>query len=209
LLAMQMQKQGGVGSARNTAAMREGNAPRHAARTSAPTRSRPYSSSSSSPAKRPIYPASSLRNKSPQGRSWEEWTPKKASKSNESQKRARALRPPLSTNGKAQYDERPTTRSKKPITRNRTATSDPSPSRASKQRRKELHGDPSARAVPPQVDSTLFFPVGTSVVHSVHGKGKVLPPPEGAVGGNMLVRVEFESGIEMELPVGAGLRHQF
>jgi len=85
---------------------------------------------------------------------------------------------------------------------------DPPPSRTSQQRRKELHGDPSARAAPPQVDSTLFFPVGTLVVHTVHGKGKVLPPPK-PEGGNMLVRVEFEGGIEMELPVGAGLRHRF
>lgn len=195
LLAMQMEKEGSKRSAGRVTTARQGNKSSSVARTSPPPRSRSYSSSSSSTSSyRSTNSASSLRNKSPQGSSWEDWTPKKASAPNTPQRRT-----PRS----------PLIRSKKPMTtRNRAAIRDPPPSRASQQRRKEL-GDPSASTAPPQVDSTLFFPVGTSVVHAVHGEGKVLPPPKAAEGGNMLVRVEFDNGIEMELPVGGGLRHKF
>jgi hypothetical protein len=209
LLVMQMEEEGSARSARRvTTGARQGDDSRNAARTIPPSRSRSYSSSSSSTSSyRSTNSASSLRNKSPQGSSWEDWTPKKASTPNPSQRRT--SRSSFTTNWKSQYGERSATRPKRPVTRNRAAIRDPPPSRASQQRRKELNGDPSASTAPPQVDSTLFFPVGTSVVHTVHGEGKVLPPPKSTEGGNMLVRVEFENGIEMELPVGGGLRHKF
>ena len=207
LLAMQTEKEGSARPARRVSTASQGNKSRSAARTSSPPRSRSYSSSSSASPYRSTNSASSLRNKSPQGSSWEDWTPKKAGTSNVSRTRNSRSQPPM--NRKTQYGERSATRSKRPMTTNRAAIRDPPPSRASQQRRKELHGDPSASAAPPQVDSTLFFPVGTSVVHTVHGEGKVLPPPKAAEVGNMLVRVEFEKGIEMELPVGGGLRHKF
>lgn len=209
LLVMQMEEEGSARSARRvTTGARQGDDSRNAARTIPPSRSRSYSSSSSSTSSyRSTNSASSLRNKSPQGSSWEDWTPKKASTPNPSQRRT--SRSSFTTNWKSQYGERSATRPKRPVTRNRAAIRDPPASRASQQRRKELNGDPSASTAPPQVDSTLFFPVGTSVVHTVHGEGKVLPPPKATEGGNMLVRVEFENGIEMELPVGGGLRHKF
>ena len=208
LLAMQMEKEGSARSVRRATGPRYGDNSRNTARAIPPPRTRSYSSSSSSTSSyRSTNSASSLRNKSPQGSSWDDWTPKKAS--TPSAHLGRTSRLPLTTNRKAQYGERSATRSKRPVTRTRAAIRDPPPSRASQQRRKELHGDPSASTAPPQVDSTLFFPVGTSVVHTVHGEGKVLPPPKAAQGGDMLVRVEFENGIEMELPVGGGLRHKF
>ena len=179
LHAIQKAKEGGTRPGNNAASTRTPATPRH----------RHYSSSSSSANLRESS-ASSLRNKSPQGTSWKDWAPKKANNSNTPQAGS-SRRPP-----------------KRPIARNRATMRDPPPARTSQQRRKELHGDPSARAAPPHVDSTLFFPVDTLVVHTVHGKGKVLPPPK-PEGGNMLVRVEFEGGIEMELPVGAGLRRRF
>ena len=208
LLAMQMEKEGSTRSVRRATGPRYGDNSRNTARALPPPRTRSYSvSSSSTSSYRSTNSASSLRNKSPQGSSWDDWTPKKAS--TPSANLGRTSRSPLTTNRKAQYGERSATRSKRPVTRTRAAIRDPPPSRASQQRRKELHGDPSASTAPPQVDSTLFFPVGTSVVHTVHGEGKVLPPPKAAQGGDMLVRVEFENGIEMELPVGGGLRHKF
>ena len=208
MLAMQMEKEGSTRSVRRATGPRYGDNSRNTARALPPPRTRSYSvSSSSTSSYRSTNSASSLRNKSPQGSSWDDWTPKKAS--TPSAHLGRTSRSPLTTNRKAQYGERSATRSKRPVTRTRAAIRDPPPSRASQQRRKELHGDPSASTAPPQVDSTLFFPVGTSVVHTVHGEGKVLPPPKAAQGGDMLVRVEFENGIEMELPVGGGLRHKF
>ena len=209
LLAMQMEKEGSARSARRTSGARQGDNSRNAARAIPPPRSRPYSSSSSTSSYHSSNSASSLRNKSPQGSSWEDWTPKKASTSSASLRRTPRSSLDLTTKRKAQHGKRSAARSKRPATRNGVAIRDRPPSRASQQRRKELHGDPSASTAPPQVDSTLFFPVGTSVVHTVHGEGKVLPPPKVAEDGNMLVRVEFEDGIEMDLPVGGGLRHKF
>ena len=48
-------------------------------------------------------------------------------------------------------------------------------------------------------DSTWFFPVGSSVVHLEHGPGKILPPPEDR-NGEMMVRVKFKDGKEVDLP---------
>jgi DNA helicase-2/ATP-dependent DNA helicase PcrA len=48
-------------------------------------------------------------------------------------------------------------------------------------------------------DSTWFFPVGSSVVHLEHGPGKILPPPEDR-NGEMMVRVKFTDGQQIDLP---------
>jgi DNA helicase II / ATP-dependent DNA helicase PcrA len=50
-----------------------------------------------------------------------------------------------------------------------------------------------------QLDSTWFFPVGSSVVHPEHGPGKVLPPPPDQ-NGEMMVRVQFREGQQVDLP---------
>jgi DNA helicase-2/ATP-dependent DNA helicase PcrA len=50
-----------------------------------------------------------------------------------------------------------------------------------------------------KADSTWFFPVGSSVVHIEHGPGIVLPPPPD-VNGEMIVRVKFKGGREVNLP---------
>lgn len=60
-------------------------------------------------------------------------------------------------------------------------------------------------SLPPPVDSTMFFPVGSTVKHPVHGKGKVCPPPEEDL---MLVRIKFISGIEMNFPVNGSFLTQ-
>jgi len=60
---------------------------------------------------------------------------------------------------------------------------------------------------PPPVDSTMFFSVGSTVKHPVHGKGNVCPPPEED---SMLVRIKFISGLEMNFPVtGSSLTQIF
>ncbi len=51
-------------------------------------------------------------------------------------------------------------------------------------------------------DSTLFYPVGSDVIHNNFGRGMVLePPPISSVSGKLLVRVQFENGRTMEFPV--------
>ena len=49
------------------------------------------------------------------------------------------------------------------------------------------------------MDSTWFYPIGSSVVHTRHGNGMVLPPPP-SKDGEMLVRVQFEDGTKHDLP---------
>ena len=49
------------------------------------------------------------------------------------------------------------------------------------------------------MDSTWFYPVGSSVVHRRHGSGMVLPPPPSKQG-EMLVRVQFEDGSKHDFP---------
>ena len=46
---------------------------------------------------------------------------------------------------------------------------------------------------PENMDSTLFFPVGTTVKHKLHGKGVVLSPPsaDSEFVNKLLVRVKF------------------
>lgn len=68
--------------------------------------------------------------------------------------------------------------------------------------------DESRRGEVTKNDSTLFFDVGSRVVHNVHGEGKVLPPPETSDGPKLLVRIEFDDGYELDLPVG-DVRHKF
>lgn len=59
---------------------------------------------------------------------------------------------------------------------------------------------PSARPEPKtQFDSTLFYPVGSEVVHKNFGKGVVLQPPPPTNDGKLLVRVQFDNGRQMEL----------
>jgi ATP-dependent exoDNAse (exonuclease V) beta subunit len=62
-------------------------------------------------------------------------------------------------------------------------------------------------SVPPTVDSTIFFSVGSTVKHPVHGKGTICHPPKED---SMLVRVKFISGLEMNFPVtGSSLTQIF
>jgi ATP-dependent exoDNAse (exonuclease V) beta subunit len=141
---------------------------------------------------------------SPHDSVWKDWSPKSSTASNSAHV-ARRERSPMSQSSRQRQNSKPTrttpTRTSAPPGRN--------PSRSGQAQRIRLQGNPSKRAEAPKTDSTLFFPVGSSVVHKVHGAGKVLPPPESSDDDSMLVRVEFESGIEIDLPVGAGLRHQF
>jgi ATP-dependent exoDNAse (exonuclease V) beta subunit len=67
---------------------------------------------------------------------------------------------------------------------------------------------PNTRSSPPKarqaesttMDSTWFFPVGSQVVHRNFGRGKVLQPPPPSESKNLLVRIEFENGKQMEFP---------
>jgi hypothetical protein len=67
---------------------------------------------------------------------------------------------------------------------------------------------PNTRSSPPkarqakstEMDSTWFYPVGSQVVHQNFGRGKVLQPPPPSESKDLLVRVEFENGKQMEFP---------
>jgi hypothetical protein len=67
---------------------------------------------------------------------------------------------------------------------------------------------PNTRSSPPKarqvestaMDSTWFFPVGSQIVHRNFGRGKVLQPPPPSESKDLLVRVEFENGKQMEFP---------
>lgn len=51
--------------------------------------------------------------------------------------------------------------------------------------------------LPPDLDSTMFFPVGSTVKHKFHGRGIVLDPPQkdyAEFAEKMLVRVKFSDG---------------
>ena len=56
-------------------------------------------------------------------------------------------------------------------------------------------------APPPEMDSTMFFPIGSGVKHVIHGEGKVVTPSEGQ--DTMMVNVKFESGMQMDFTIGS------
>jgi hypothetical protein len=70
-----------------------------------------------------------------------------------------------------------------------------------------LRGEPP----PDGMDSTLFYPVGSSVRHKLHGRGVVQAPPDSdsEFSEKMLVRVKFfEESAEWDLPMN-GLVHTY
>ncbi|KAL7536087.1 hypothetical protein ACHAXR_006911 [Thalassiosira sp. AJA248-18] len=63
----------------------------------------------------------------------------------------------------------------------------------------------------PEMDSTMFYPVGSPVKHKLHGRGIVQTPPstDAEFAEKMLVRVKFtEDNIEWDMPMD-GLEHTF
>jgi hypothetical protein len=56
------------------------------------------------------------------------------------------------------------------------------------------------------MDSTWFYPIGSSVVHKRHGRGMVLPPPPEKKG-QLMVRVQFEDGTKQDLPANGNELH--
>mmetsp|Transcript_10639 Transcript_10639/g.23496 ORF Transcript_10639/g.23496 Transcript_10639/m.23496 type:complete len:1242 (+) Transcript_10639:284-4009(+) len=69
----------------------------------------------------------------------------------------------------------------------------------------------TSEAPPSDMDSTLFFPVGSGVKHKLHGKGVVQTPPnaDAVFAEKMLVRVKFmEESLEWDLPMD-GLMHTY
>ena len=64
---------------------------------------------------------------------------------------------------------------------------------------------------PPEIDSTIFYPVGSSVKHKYHGKGRVESPPSSdeEFAEKMLVRVRFEDDADYwDLPMDS-LMHTY
>ena len=59
------------------------------------------------------------------------------------------------------------------------------------------NGDSPGREPPPDnMHSTMFFPVGSSVRHNLHGRGVIQAPPDNNehFSESMLVRVKFSEG---------------
>ncbi len=70
-----------------------------------------------------------------------------------------------------------------------------------------LRGEPPTDSM----DSTLFYPVGSSVRHKLHSRGVVQAPPDSdsKFSEKMLVRVKFiEESAEWDLPMN-GLVHTY
>ena len=68
----------------------------------------------------------------------------------------------------------------------------PSPTRAQSKPRNDIVGE-----LPPDMDSTMFFPVGVAVKHKFHGRGIVQDPPQtdyAEFAEKLLVRVKFSDG---------------
>lgn len=59
---------------------------------------------------------------------------------------------------------------------------------------------PRSQAKNEKFDSTIFYPVGSDVIHNNFGKGVVLEPPPPDDTNKLLVRVKFENGRTMEFP---------
>jgi hypothetical protein len=57
-----------------------------------------------------------------------------------------------------------------------------------------------------RMDSTWFYPIGSSVVHTRLGSGTVLPPPTSK---EMLVRVQFENGSKQDFPANGQDLHLY
>lgn len=76
----------------------------------------------------------------------------------------------------------------------------PSITRALKKSKNGIGGE-----LPPDIDSTLFFPVGSTVKHKFHGRGIVQDPPQtdyAEFAEKMLVRVKFlDGGGEWDVPM--------
>ena len=71
---------------------------------------------------------------------------------------------------------------------------------------------PKRKKAAATMDSTWFYPVGSSVVHTRHGRGLVLnPPPSSSDDASaMLVRVKFEDGSTLDISAqGDDLRPDF
>lgn len=77
----------------------------------------------------------------------------------------------------------------------------PSPTRAQSKPRNDMIGE-----LPPDMDSTMFFPVGSAVKHKFHGRGIVQDPPQttdyAEFAEKLLVRVKFsDGGGEWDVPM--------
>ena len=87
------------------------------------------------------------------------------------------------------------------VTSNRTQNVKPIPSLTHPQRKsRDIIGE-----LPPEMDSTMFYPVGSAVKHKFHGRGIVQEPPKAdyaEFAEKMLVRVKFsDSNGEWDLPM--------
>jgi DNA helicase-2/ATP-dependent DNA helicase PcrA len=80
------------------------------------------------------------------------------------------------------------------------------PSRANPLREKKRPESDVAQI--PEMDSTMFFPLGSGVNHVLHGEGKVVKPSLGQDA--QTVHVKFENGMQMDFPIGfAGLAMKY
>ena len=78
------------------------------------------------------------------------------------------------------------------IPSNRMRNNNSAPSSSSQRKPRDIVGE-----LPPDLDSTMFFPVGSAVKHKFHGRGIVQDPPKtdyAEFAEKLLVRVKFSDG---------------
>ena len=90
-------------------------------------------------------------------------------------------------------------------TRSSTAAkrSTPTPTRSKRTNRLQENIRPeSDMSSIPDMDSTMFFPLGSNVNHVIHGEGKVVKASSGQDAQN--IHVQFDNGMQMDFPVSGG-----
>uniref|UniRef100_A0A7S1ZVZ9 DNA 3'-5' helicase n=1 Tax=Ditylum brightwellii TaxID=49249 RepID=A0A7S1ZVZ9_9STRA len=168
--------------------------------------------------KKSLLSSSSPRTMSPQRGSWGEWKPSTddgaqniASRLKKQQQQPQQVRIQQRRDNNRQYPTA-TTRQRSTQYQNqaktRTARAPPPPACQSNgisfDSFLETSNSQSNGNTVPEIDSTMFFAVGSTIQHNIHGRGTVLPPPKED---NMRVRIRFENDMELDFPAsGSGLR---
>jgi len=157
---------------------------------------------SSQPQKRPMHSSSDRRQVMPSAQN----------QSRQEQVNSNRARIPASSQTINQsIDRRQIQPSPRTVTQNRDVPKRPSQTTRPKSTPQDNNGATLRSEPPPQMDSTMFYPVGSPVKHNLHGRGIVQTPPNAdeQFAERMLVRVKFvEESMEWDLPMD-GLVHTY
>ena len=150
-------------------------------------------------------------------RNWDNWEPSQQRKTIQ---QVPSIRPISSQSGESRQRSVRSVSSETTSmhTRNTSTANNTQPSRSNeadrpqrRQQQEPQYHRGSRSDPPPDIDSTLFYPVGSSVKHKFYGKGFVEPPPKSDLefAEKLLVRVKFaDKDGHWDLPMDS-LEHTF